>query len=56
MRIYHCLLSHNAPMTLGHSPGFKKWRTHSGDRCITTPMHTDRRKLIGCDAKVIYGG
>jgi hypothetical protein len=33
-------------MTLGHSPGFKKWRTHSGDRGITLPMNTDRQKLI----------
>jgi hypothetical protein len=25
-------------------------------RRITTPMHTDRRELIGCEAEVICGG
>ena len=25
-------------------------------RRLTTPMHTDRRELIGYDTEIIYGG
>lgn len=28
----------------------------ASDRSLTTPMHTDRQELIGCDAEVVCGG
>ncbi|MEH1939573.1 MAG: hypothetical protein V7L01_05035 [Nostoc sp.] len=38
-------------LTLCSRPGILKTRSPSiADRRITTPMHTDRRESIGCDA------
>jgi hypothetical protein len=53
MRVYRCLLYHNVPIANWISfQGFYKWKEHNSDRRITTPMHADRRELIGYDVKV----